>query len=33
MLAADGSTETVPDDGTLEVALPPYGFRWLRSSP
>jgi len=33
VLAADGSTETVPDDGTLDVALAPYGFRWLRSSP
>jgi glycosidase len=33
VLAADGSTETVGDDGTLEVTLPPYGFRWLRSAP
>ena len=33
VLAADGSTETVADDGTLQVTLPPYGFRWLRSSP
>ena len=33
VLAADGSTETVADDGTLEVTLPPYGFRWLRSAP
>jgi maltose alpha-D-glucosyltransferase/alpha-amylase len=32
VLAADGSTETVGDDGTLEVTLPPYGFRWLRSA-
>jgi glycosidase len=33
VLAADGSTETVGDDGTLEVTLPAYGFRWLRSAP
>ena len=33
VLAADGSTETVGDDGTLQVTLPPYGFRWLRSAP
>jgi hypothetical protein len=33
VLAADGSTETVGGDGTLEVTLPPYGFRWLRSAP
>jgi trehalose synthase len=33
VLAADGSTETVGDDGTLEVTLPPYGYRWLRSAP
>ena len=30
---ADGSTETVGKDGTLEVTLPAYGFRWLRSAP
>ena len=33
VLAADGSTETVADDGTLKVTLPPYGYRWLRSAP
>jgi hypothetical protein len=33
VLAADGSTETVGDDATLEVTLPPYGYRWLRSAP
>ena len=33
VLAADGSTETVDEDGTLKVTLPPYGFRWLRSAP
>jgi maltose alpha-D-glucosyltransferase/alpha-amylase len=33
VLAADGSTEKVGDDGTLEVTLPPYGYRWLRSAP
>jgi trehalose synthase len=33
VLAADGSTETVADDATLKVTLPPYGFRWLRSAP
>jgi maltose alpha-D-glucosyltransferase/alpha-amylase len=33
VLAADGSAVTVGDDGTLEVTLPPYGYRWLRSSP
>ena len=33
VLAADGSTETVGKDATLEVTLPPYGFRWLRSAP
>jgi glycosidase len=33
VLAADGSTENVGDDGTLHVTLPPYGFRWLRSAP
>ena len=33
VLAADGSTETVAKDGTLEVTLPPYGYRWLRSAP
>jgi hypothetical protein len=33
VLAADGSAETVPDDATLEVTLPPYGVRWLRSAP
>lgn len=33
VLAADGSTETVGDDGTLEITLPPHGFRWLRSAP
>ena len=33
VLAADGSTEEVDDDGTLKVTLPPYGYRWLRSAP
>ena len=33
VLAADGSTVTVGDDATLEVTLPPYGYRWLRSAP
>jgi maltose alpha-D-glucosyltransferase/alpha-amylase len=33
VLAADGSTVPVPDDGTLEVTLPPFGHRWLRSAP
>ncbi len=33
VLAADGSTEEVGDDGTLKVTLPPYGYRWLRSAP
>jgi len=33
VLAADGSAETVGDDATLKVTLPPYGFRWLRSTP
>ncbi len=33
VLAADGSTVPVPDDGTLELTLPAYGFRWLRSAP
>jgi trehalose synthase len=33
VLAADGSTETVGDDATLEVTLAPYGYRWLRSAP
>jgi maltose alpha-D-glucosyltransferase/alpha-amylase len=33
VLAADGSTAAVGDDGTLEVTLPPYGYRWLRSAP
>lgn len=33
VLAADGSTETVAKDGTLEVTLPPHGYRWLRSAP
>ncbi len=33
VLAADGSRETVGDDATLKVTLPPYGFRWLRSTP
>ena len=33
VLAADGSTVKVGDDGTLTVTLPPYGYRWLRSAP
>jgi glycosidase len=33
VLAADGSSEMVDDDGTVKVTLPPYGFRWLRSAP
>ena len=33
VLAADGSTVKVGDDATLELKLPPYGFRWLRSTP
>jgi maltose alpha-D-glucosyltransferase/alpha-amylase len=33
VLAADGSTVTVGDDATLAVTLPPYGYRWLRSTP
>ena len=33
VLAADGSTVPVPDDGALELTLPAYGYRWLRSSP
>jgi len=33
VLAADGSTVTVGDDATLKLTLPPYGYRWLRSSP
>ena len=33
VLAADGSTETVDDEASLEVTLPPYGFRRLRSAP
>jgi maltose alpha-D-glucosyltransferase/alpha-amylase len=33
VLAADGSTVEVGDDATLELKLPPYGFRWLRSTP
>ena len=33
VVAAEGSTETVGDDGTLAVALPSYGYRWLRSAP
>jgi maltose alpha-D-glucosyltransferase/alpha-amylase len=33
VLAADGSTVTVDDEATLKVPLPPYGFRWLRSTP
>ena len=33
VLAADGSTVKVDDDATLKLKLPPYGFRWLRSTP
>jgi maltose alpha-D-glucosyltransferase/alpha-amylase len=33
VLAADGSTETVGDDEKLELTVPPYAFRWLRSAP
>jgi maltose alpha-D-glucosyltransferase/alpha-amylase len=33
VLAADGSTVKVGDDATLKLKLPPYGFRWLRSTP
>ncbi len=32
VLAGDGETVRVEDDGTLDVSLPPYGFRWLRST-
>jgi hypothetical protein len=33
VLAGTGETVQVGDDGALDVALPPYGFRWLRSAP
>ena len=33
VLAADGSTVRVGDDGRLKLTLPPYGYRWLRSAP
>jgi hypothetical protein len=33
VLAGTGETVRVGDDGGLDVALPPYGFRWLRSAP
>jgi maltose alpha-D-glucosyltransferase/alpha-amylase len=33
VLAGDGSTVTVGDDEKLEVTLPAYGHRWLRSAP
>jgi hypothetical protein len=33
VLAADGSSVKVGDDATLTLKLPPYGFRWLRSTP
>jgi len=33
VLAADGSSVEVGDDATLKLKLPPYGFRWLRSTP
>jgi maltose alpha-D-glucosyltransferase/alpha-amylase len=33
VLAGTGETVRVGDDGALDVALPPYGFRWLRSAP
>ncbi len=32
VLAGNGETVRVEDDGTLDVSLPPYGFRWLRST-
>ena len=33
VLAATGEAVRVGDDGRLDVPLPPYGFRWLRSTP
>ena len=33
VLAGTGEMVRVGDDGALDVALPPYGFRWLRSAP
>jgi trehalose synthase len=33
VLAGTGEAVQVGDDGTLDVTLAPYGFRWLRSAP
>ena len=33
VLAATGEAVQVSKDGTLDVTLPAYGFRWLRSTP
>jgi trehalose synthase len=33
VVAGTGDAVRVGDDGRLDVPLPPYGFRWLRSAP